>query len=101
MKLSTHEMRASSFLTQVRGLMFRRKQNCLMIFPKEKKISLHTWFVFFPLQISLIDKRFQVIEQKKMRPFQYWAPQNKAQYILEIGTTENINFHNGNTIKII
>ena len=77
--ISQKELICKTLASQIRGLMFRKKQNLVMIFKEEKPISLHNYFVFFPLEIVLIDKKNRVIEIKpKLLPFTFWSSINKA-----------------------
>lgn len=60
-----------SFLGKLRGLMFRTREtpNLLFEFGKPKKISLHSWFVFFPFLVLWIDEKNQILEVRKVMPF--------------------------------
>lgn len=83
--VSKQERVCSTSLSQMRGLMFRKRQNCLMTFPEERKVSLHMFFVFYPIDALLLDKNRKVVEiYRNLRPFRFWFPQKKAKYILEM-----------------
>ena len=83
--ISTKERICSSFWSQARGLMFRKKQNLIMIFPEEKKISLHMFFVFYPIDVLYLDAEKRVVEIKEsFLPFTFYNPTHKAQYVLEV-----------------
>ncbi len=72
-------------LSQSIGLMFSRKKICLFILKKPKRISLHNWFVFYPLTIYFFNKNKQLIEKKeKFLPFSFYTSKKPAQYVLEI-----------------
>ena len=74
-----------SILSQARGLMFRKKQNLVMILPKEKKISLHMCFVFFPIDVLILNKNKKIVEIKKnFKPFSSWTSKKKGKYIVEL-----------------
>ena len=76
-------------LGKTKGLMFSRKRNVMFVFNKERKISLHTWFVFFPIDIILLDENMDVIEVKEdLKPFRFWKSEKKAKYVIEIGDKE-------------
>ena len=65
--------------------MFRTTQNCLMIFPKERFISLHNFFVFYPLDILIINEQNIIVEIKQnFRPFTLWSSTQKGKYCLEL-----------------
>ncbi|HLC52364.1 MAG TPA: DUF192 domain-containing protein [Candidatus Nanoarchaeia archaeon] len=73
-----------SFLSQARGLMFRRPQDLVMIFKKPKGISLHMFFVFYPIDVFLLKENKEVIEIKRnFKPFTIYKSKNKAKYIIE------------------
>ncbi len=72
-------------LSQSLGLMFRRRQNLLMIFPSERKVHLHTFFVFYPLTIVLIDRNHKAVEIKRdLKPFRLWNSAKEGKYLLEL-----------------
>ena len=74
-----------SIISQARGLMFRRKQNLVMILNKEKKISLHMFFVFFPIDVLILDKNKRIIEIKRnFKPGKIWNSKKKGKYVVEL-----------------
>lgn len=70
------------------GLMFRsKKPDCglVFIFNKELRADLHMLFVFFPIDVLFLDKDKKVVDIKKnFKPFGYYAPKAKAQYVVEL-----------------
>lgn len=87
-----------SILSKARGLMFSKKikaKALVFIFNKEKKYSLHMFFVFFPIDVLWLDKNRKVVDMKEnFRPFSLIAkPKNDAKYIIELpaGTIKNTN----------
>jgi len=75
----------NSTLGKARGLMFSRKKNLIFVFDKERKISLHMFFVFFPIDVLFLDENKEIIEIKKdFRPFTFYKSEKKAKYIVEI-----------------
>lgn len=68
------------------GLMFSRKLKPLIfIFKKEKIIPLHMFFVFYPIDILFLNKNKIIVEIKEnFMPFTFYAPKNKAKYIIEL-----------------
>jgi len=69
------------------GLMFSKKKERALIFNfgKEKIISLHMLFVFYPIDVLFLNKDKKVVEIKQnFRPFTFYMPKNKAQYIIEL-----------------
>jgi len=83
--ISEKERLCDDALSQSWGLMFRRKQNLIMIFPKEKIASLHMFFVFYPIDVLIVDGKLKIIEiKKKFKPFTLWKSQEKGKYIIEL-----------------
>lgn len=75
------------------GLMFSFPKNIGFKFKNERRESLHNFFVFYPIDVVLLNKKKKVIEIKhNFRPFTLFTPKNKAQYILELqkGLAKNI-----------
>ena len=73
-----------SIFSQARGLMFRSKRNLVMKFPSEKKISLHMFFVFYPIDVLVLDSERKIIEIKRnFKPFTFWNSKRKGKYIIE------------------
>lgn len=74
-----------SFFSQLRGLMFRKPQTAILDSHKEKREILHTFFVFFPLDLIWLDQNWRVTELREdISPFRFWIrPNIKARYIIE------------------
>jgi len=70
-------------LSQAIGLMFSRKRKCILAFGKEQIIPLHTWFVFFPIEVEFFDSSKRLVERAVMQPFSTYTPKMKAQYVVE------------------
>src|SRR3990167_9075216 len=68
------------------GLMFSIKPKPLVfIFKKEKIIPLHMLFVFYPIDVLFLSKNKVVVEIKEnFKPFSFYTPKSKAQYIIEL-----------------
>lgn len=77
---------AITFLAQIKGLMFAQPHPLLMVFKTQKRISLHTLFVFFALDVFYLDKLGKIIEKTKLLPFSYYSPKCSAVSILEVPT---------------
>jgi len=77
--------------------MFSRKRNLLFVFDKEKRISLHNFFVFFPIDLVFLDKNRRIIEIKhNFKPFTFYKSKNNVKYVLEL--TEKNNYKIGEKI---
>lgn len=77
--------KCSTVFSRAKGFMFcfNRKKSKLLIFNKEERHQIHTFFCFFPLEIIYFDKNFKIRRQEIAKPFQI-LPYCKAKYILEI-----------------
>src|SRR3989344_121753 len=83
--ISKKEHFCKSSLSQARGLMFRRRRNLVMVFPKERRIKLHMFFVFYPIDVLILDKDKRIVEIKRnFRPFTFWNAQKKGKYVVEL-----------------
>jgi len=48
-------------------------------------MSLHMWFVFFPIDVLFLNKNKKIIEIKKdFRPFRFYTTKKKARYAIEL-----------------
>ena len=86
--ISQNELVCKSIFSQIRGLMFRKKQNLVMVFKKEREIQLHNVLVFFPLEIVVLNNDKVVVDMnKQFLPFcPGWS--SYGQYVLELGEEE-------------
>jgi len=83
---------------KTRGLMFSKKKNLILVFNKEKRISLHMFFVFFPIDVLFLDKNKKIVEIKKnFKPFTFYTSKQKAKYAVEL--TANHNYKIGEKFK--
>src|SRR3989338_9284716 len=84
--ISQRELVCTSPWSQARGLMFRKRQNVVMIFPQERSISLHMFFVFYPIDVLIINQHHKIIEIKRnFKPFTFWNSSKKGKYVVELG----------------
>jgi uncharacterized membrane protein (UPF0127 family) len=101
--LAVKETYCSTILSKTRGLMFRKSAKPLIfVFDKEKKISLHMFFVFFPIDVLWLDKSRKVVQLKEnFRPFSNCAAKYPAQYIIELpaGRIHTTKTNLGDTIS--
>lgn len=74
----------NNFLSQLKGLMFSRKKTLIFDFKKEKKISLHMLFVFFPINVLFLNNNKEIVEIKKLNPFTFYKSNESSRYIIEI-----------------
>ena len=74
-----------------------------MIFPQEMKIALHNFFVFYPIEVLVLDEDKKVIEVKKnFIPFTLWNSQKQGKYLIELGLKESKGKVNvGDKVEIV
>ena len=87
------------------GLMFSKKQNRSLIFKfgKEKIISLHMFFVFYPIDVLFLDKNKIVVDKKEgFNPFTFCKSEKKAMYAVEMpsGTAKKTKTEIGDKIEL-
>ena len=78
---------ADSAVSRAVGLMFSKPTQAAMVlkFAKETPVSLHTFFVFFPIDIILADGGLRVVELlKAMPPFSTYSARQKARFVVEV-----------------
>ena len=75
--------------------MFRFKPIAMLFtFSREKLVSLHMFFVFFPIYVLYLDKTKQIVEiAENFKPWTTYTPKAKAKYIIELpaGTVKKTN----------
>ncbi len=74
-----------SFLAKTVGLMFHKKSDAayIFVFDKPKNLAIHTFFVFFPIYIMLLDKRKKILCIKHLKPFKVFYPNSNFVYFIE------------------
>ena len=80
---------ADSFLSRLRGLMFRRNPKTLLfVFPESsvKRNSIHAFFVFFEFDAIYLDSGKRVVNvHERVKPFTpYLEPAAPAKYLVEM-----------------
>lgn len=83
MKLTKYTL-YKTIIGQSLGLMFSRKKTAVFEFSSEKRVSLHTFFVFFPITVLFLNAQKRIVEQKIMNPFTFYFPTHKSKYIVEL-----------------
>jgi uncharacterized membrane protein (UPF0127 family) len=98
--ISKQEKRCKSLFSQAIGLMFHHKQNLVMEFPKQRSISLHNCFVFFPIDVLILDEKMKIVEIKlNFKPFTFWNATQKGKYVIELGD-RNKEYEIGDKVEI-
>lgn len=91
--------------SQTRGLMFSGfidNKALIFDFKKSRNISLHMFFVFFPIDLIFLDSKYKVVELKKgFMPFTFYKSNKKARYLIELslGVIDESNTQIGDILK--
>lgn len=80
---------ADSFWSRFRGLMFRRSfengEALLFPFSNPRKFGVHTFFVFFPIDLVYLDREMEVLEIKKeLSSWSTYKPDVEAYFLVEL-----------------
>lgn len=88
--LSKREKHCNTLFSQARGLMFSPRKNLVMKFKSERKISLHNFFVFYPIDVLILNEKKKVVEIKEnFLPFTFWKAGKRGKYVVELGEEES------------
>ncbi|MBI5072259.1 DUF192 domain-containing protein [Candidatus Woesearchaeota archaeon] len=83
--LSENALLCPQLWQKARGLMFRSQRDLVFVEKKEKRIPLHMWFVFYPIDIVYCDAEKRVVEMKEnFLPWKFYSPHTKAMFVLEL-----------------
>lgn len=105
-----HEIRvpyADSFITRLRGLMFRRSlardDGLLLKQARDDRLdaAIHMFFVPFDLAVIWIDSHMRVVDMTRARPWRpFYMPSRAARYVLEIHPDRLADFQVGDQVVI-
>lgn len=85
-EISSGEKYCSGVFSCGWGLMFSKRRNLVMVFSEERKVKLHNWFVFYPIDVLVLDSSKRIVEIKKgFKPFSFWNSVNVGKYVVELG----------------
>lgn len=82
--------------------MFSKPKVLVFVFDKEKRITLHMFFVFFPIDVVFLDENKRVTEIKmNFRPFTVYKSRKRAKYVIEfpLGIINNKNIEINDKLK--
>lgn len=83
---------------KAKGLMFSKKitdTGYIFVFDTPRRIDLHMFFVFFPIDVLFLDEEKKVIEIKvNFKPFTFYYSEKKASYVIELpkGKAKEVSF---------
>ncbi len=93
-----------SFLGKFIGLMFSKQNKnraITFVFNKKTKVSLHMFFVFYPIDVIWLNSKKEIIFMKEnFIPFTLIFPKCKANYVIElpVNTIKNNKIKKGNIL---
>jgi uncharacterized membrane protein (UPF0127 family) len=85
--IGTNAKVCQTAFSQMRGLMFTCKNDSSLIFTfkKQTALSLHMWFVFYPIDVIFLDEHKTIIETKEhFCPFSTYTPRHPYSHFLEL-----------------
>ena len=89
--------------SKARGLMFSKIKPLVFLFPTERLIRLHSFFVFAPIDLVFLNKKGFVVDLKQgWKPFSFYCSKRKAAILLElpVGTIKSSKTELGDKIII-
>ena len=95
---------ANTFLTRLRGLMFRRRlppAAALWIRPCN---GVHTFWMFFAIDILFLDRELRIVKLvENLRPFRLTRPHLMARSVIELAahTISNTGLKVGDQLEIV
>lgn len=85
--ISKKEKYCKSIFSQTLGLMFSKRKNLIMEFKKERRIGLHNFFVFYPIDVLVLNQDKKIVEIKRdFKPFRVWTAEKKGKYLIELSS---------------
>jgi uncharacterized protein len=86
--ICNNERVLSSIFEKAQGLMFSKPIKdigYIFVFDTPRRIDLHMFFVFFPIDVLFLDSQKNVLELKEnFRPFSIYYSGSKASYVIEL-----------------
>lgn len=88
-EILAHKFRlCKSVFCQGIGLMFSFRIDdfgLIFEFKKARKMSLHMFFVFYPIDVLFLDAEQRVVDMKKnFKPFCFYKSKQKAKFVIEL-----------------
>lgn len=97
----------NSFWSRFRGLMFRRKfeegEALLFEFPRPRKFRIHTFFVFFPIDLIYLDRGWEIVDVKSdLTPWSTYNPGVKGKFLVELpaGVVDQVDVDIGDELEL-
>jgi len=83
---------------------FSKDKALLFTFPKERKFDIHTFFVFFSIDLVYLNEGFEIIEiEEDVSPFRGYSPEKEAKNLVEFrsGKVDEENLELGDRLEVI
>lgn len=99
---SSHIKKCQNFKNRLLGMMFKKENEKIYLFPKCN--SIHTFFMFQEIDVIMLNKDFKVLYIfKNIKPNRIILPKKEVYYTLETSSSnnyfKNININTKVTIK--
>jgi len=81
------DVKSTSFLGKISGLMFRTQQthNLYFEFPTTESAAIHSYFVFFPFMALWLNEDDEIVDFQTVKPFTFLAkPRKPSRKLIEI-----------------
>ncbi len=73
-----------TMLSQGIGLMLRTKITPLIfVLSPPRKMTIHSFFMLKTIDILFLDEKRKVVDLKTLKPWKWYTPKEKANYIIE------------------
>lgn len=73
----------TNFFSRLKGFMFKSNINYCLCFPKCN--SIHTFFMFKPIDVIMTDKNYNILYiYKNVKPFRIILPKKNVYYTFEL-----------------
>ena len=80
----------STLWSQARGLMFSKPKTLLFCFKTQRRVLIHNWFVFFPIDLIFLDQNKRIVETKReLSPFSWYKSRELASFLIEKPSIKN------------
>ena len=74
---------ADTFFKRFKGLMGKKDFEDTLLFTNLTDSSIHTMFMRFEIDIYFIDKNKIIYDKVSLKPWKFYKPKKRAEYILE------------------
>jgi hypothetical protein len=104
--IATDVICATTFLAQLKGLMFKRELpvSSVMLFPLKKPthVSIHMLFMRFAIDVVMLDENKTIQKISTLKPWFGYMRVSKTKYIIEMnaGCAAKYNLKKGDVLRI-